>query len=42
MIGEGFGRTYGPALAEALARVQAQIAHRKRTPKSRARATVRA
>jgi ribosome-associated translation inhibitor RaiA len=42
LVGEGFGRTYGPALGEALARVQAQIAHRKRTHKTRKRVAARA
>lgn len=42
LIGEGFGRTYGPGLAEALKNVEAQIAHRKRTPKTRKRLAARA
>jgi ribosome-associated translation inhibitor RaiA len=42
LVAEGYGRTYGPALGEAAARLQAQLNHVKRTPKSRARALARA
>ena len=38
LISNGYGRTYGPALAEAVHNLQAQLAHSKRTPKARARA----
>jgi ribosome-associated translation inhibitor RaiA len=38
LIGEGLARTYGPALTEALGRLEAQVARRKRTPKARRRA----
>lgn len=38
LISNGYGRTYGPALAEAVDNLQAQLAHSKRTPKARARA----
>ena len=41
LIGQGFGRTYGPALTEALDNVQSQIARRKRTPKTRRRLAAR-
>ena len=41
LIGEGFSRTYGPALTEALSRVEAQAAHRKRTRKTRKRVAAR-
>lgn len=41
MIGEGFGRTYGPALTQAGKALEAQLAHRKRTPKARGRALAR-
>jgi ribosome-associated translation inhibitor RaiA len=37
LVAEGTGRYYGPALAQALERLGAQISHRKRTPKARAR-----
>lgn len=37
----GESRNYGPALAEAAARMEAQLAHRKRTPKARARLAAR-
>ncbi|HJU89748.1 MAG TPA: HPF/RaiA family ribosome-associated protein [Gemmatimonadaceae bacterium] len=42
LIGQGFGRTYGPALSEALENVQSQLAHKKRTPKARKRLAARA
>jgi ribosome-associated translation inhibitor RaiA len=35
-VGEGSGRTYGPALAAALTHLETQLAHDKRTPKDRA------
>jgi ribosome-associated translation inhibitor RaiA len=38
LISNGYGRTYGPALAEAVENLQAQLARSKRTPKARARA----
>jgi ribosome-associated translation inhibitor RaiA len=40
LISNGYGRTYGPALSEAVHNLQAQLARSKRTPKARARATV--
>lgn len=39
LISNGYGRTYGPALSEAVHNLQAQLARSKRTPKARARAT---
>jgi ribosome-associated translation inhibitor RaiA len=38
LISNGYGRTYGPALSEAVENLQAQLARSKRTPKARARA----
>ena len=38
LISNGYGRSYGPALAEAVDNLQAQLARTKRTPKARARA----
>ena len=38
LISNGYGRTYGPALSEAVENLQAQLARAKRTPKARARA----
>ena len=40
LISNGYGRTYGAALSEAVHNLQAQLARSKRTPKARARATV--
>ena len=40
LISNGYGRTYGPALSEAVHNLQAQLARSKRTPKARARATL--
>ena len=40
LISNGYGRTYGPALSEAVHNLQTQLARSKRTPKARARATV--
>ncbi len=37
----GEARNYGPALAAAAARMEAQLARRKRTPKARARMAAR-
>jgi ribosome-associated translation inhibitor RaiA len=37
LISNGYGRTYGPALAEAVDNLQAQLSRSKRTPKGRAR-----
>jgi ribosome-associated translation inhibitor RaiA len=37
LISNGYGRTYGPALAEAVDNLQAQLSHSKRTRKDRAR-----
>ncbi len=42
LVAEGRGRYFGPALAVALAKVEAQIGHVKRTPKARARWLARA
>ncbi len=39
LISNGYGRTYGPALAEAIENLQAQLARSKRTSKARTRAT---
>ena len=41
LITEGFAHTYGPALGEAAACMQARIARLRRTPKSRAGARAR-
>ena len=41
VIAEGQGRNYGPALAEAVARLEAQLHRIKRTPKARARSLSR-
>ena len=41
LIAEGYARYYGPALAEAVAKLDAQVSSRKRTPKSRGRALAR-
>jgi ribosome-associated translation inhibitor RaiA len=38
LIAEGNSRFFGPALGEAIIRLEAQTRHRKRTPKARARA----
>jgi ribosome-associated translation inhibitor RaiA len=38
LISNGYGRTYGPALTEAVENLQAQLARSKRTPKGRVRA----
>ena len=40
LISNGYGRTYGPALSEAVENLQAQLTRAKRTPKARARAAV--
>lgn len=40
LISNGYARTYGPALSEAVHNLQAQLARSKRTPKARARAAV--
>jgi len=37
LISNGYARTYGPALSEAIHNLQAQLARSKRTPKARAR-----
>ena len=41
LVAEGRARTYGPALAEAAQRLQAQLAHVKRTRKARAQTASR-
>jgi ribosome-associated translation inhibitor RaiA len=41
LIAEGRARYYGPALAEAVARLDAQASSRKRTPRARRRTLVR-
>ena len=41
LVAEGSARYYGPALAEALGRLEAQASSRKRTPKARGRAMAR-
>lgn len=41
LVAEGRARYYGPALAEAVQRLDAQAASRKRTPKARGRALAR-
>lgn len=38
LISNGYARSYGPALSEAVENLQAQLARAKRTPKARARA----
>jgi ribosome-associated translation inhibitor RaiA len=42
LIAKGTARNYGPALAEAARRMDAQLSRLKRTPQMRARATKRA
>lgn len=37
LVSNGYARTYGPALSEAVHNLQAQLARSKRTPKTRAR-----
>jgi ribosome-associated translation inhibitor RaiA len=37
LISNGYGRNYGPALAEAVDNLEAQLSRLKRTPKGRAR-----
>jgi len=37
LIAEGAARYYGPARKQAAGRLQAQLAHRKRTPRARVR-----
>jgi ribosome-associated translation inhibitor RaiA len=37
LVAEGHGAFFGPALGEAIGRLEAQTRHRKRTPKARAR-----
>jgi ribosome-associated translation inhibitor RaiA len=41
LIAEGRARYYGPALAEAVHRLESQAVSRKRTPKARGRALAR-
>jgi ribosome-associated translation inhibitor RaiA len=41
LVAEGQARYYGPALSQALARIEAQLIRRKRTPKTRARTLAR-
>ena len=41
LVAEGFGRYYGPALAQAVARLKAQAARGKRTRKERGRPLAR-
>ena len=41
LVAEGHARYYGPALAEAVGRLEAQAVSRKRTPKARGRAMAR-
>ena len=41
LIAEGRARYYGPALAEAVSKLDAQVMSSKRTPKARARALAR-
>ncbi|MGQ0715228.1 MAG: HPF/RaiA family ribosome-associated protein [Gemmatimonadaceae bacterium] len=38
LVSNGYARRYGPALAEAVERLETQLARTKRTPKARARA----
>jgi ribosome-associated translation inhibitor RaiA len=38
LVAEGQGRVFGAALADAISRLESQVLHRKRTPRSRARA----
>jgi ribosome-associated translation inhibitor RaiA len=40
LISNGYGRTYGPALSEAVHNLRAQLARSKRTSKARAHAVV--
>ena len=41
LISNGYARTYGPALSEAVHNLAVQIARSKRTPKARTRAIAR-
>ena len=38
LVSNGYARTFGPALSEAVHNLEAQLAHVKRTPKTAARA----
>ena len=42
LVSEGAGRHFGPALADAAARLQARLGRLKRTPRARARDAARA
>lgn len=41
LISNGYARRYGPALAEAVEKLETQLSRSKRTPKARARAIAR-
>lgn len=41
LVSNGYARRYGPALAEAVGKLETQLARTKRTPKARRRALVR-
>ena len=41
LVAEGRARHYGPALSEAVGRLESQVNSRKRTPKARGRALAR-
>ena len=41
LVAEGRSRYYGPALAEAVSKLDSQVMSRKRTPKARGRALAR-
>ena len=41
LVSNGYARRYGPALAEAVEKLETQLSRSKRTPKARARAGAR-
>ncbi len=41
VVSNGYARRYGPALAEAVSKLETQLSRSKRTPKARARAIAR-
>jgi ribosome-associated translation inhibitor RaiA len=41
LVSNGYARRYGPALAEAVSKLETQLSRSKRTPKARARAIAR-
>lgn len=41
LVSNGYARRYGPALAEAVSKLETQLSRKKRTPRARARAIAR-